>query len=74
MISNDLLEILRCPIDPGRSARLRLEDAQLVCQRCAVRFKIKDGFPVMVAEEALLPPGCDSEAQLPCKKDAKPVK
>lgn len=72
MISDELLEILRCPLDPR--TRLRLEDAQLVCERCAVRYKIKDGFPVLVAEEAVLPPGCDSLAQLPCQKEAaKPL-
>ena len=70
VISNDLLEMLRCPIDPARSARLRLDDHHLVCERCAVRYKIKDGFPVMVADEALLPPGCDSQSQLPCCKEA----
>ena len=31
----------------------------LACQRCALRFKIKDSFPVLVPEEAELPPGCE---------------
>lgn len=67
MISSDLLEILRCPLDPSRT-RLELDGDNLVCQRCRARFKIKDGFPVLVAEEAILPPGCDSLEQLPCQQ------
>lgn len=65
MISSELLEILRCPLDPSRT-RLELDGDNLVCERCRLRFKIKDGFPVLVAEEAILPPGCESLEQLPC--------
>lgn len=71
MISKELLDILRCPLDPSRT-RLVLEGDHLLCARCALRFKIKDGFPVLVVEEAVLPPGCDSTSQLPCQKEAKP--
>ena len=53
--------------------RLRLENDQLVCERCALRFKIKDGFPVLVVEEAELPPQCESLADLPCQREAKPA-
>ena len=66
MISSDLLEILRCPVDPRQ--RLELDGDALVCERCRLRFKIKDDFPVLVAEEAILPPGCDSLGQLPCQQ------
>ena len=72
MLSKELLDILRCPLDPSRT-RLVLESDHLVCERCTLRFKIKDGFPVLVAEEAVLPPGCDSVGQLPCQKEAKPA-
>ena len=71
MISKDLLDILRCPLDPSRT-RLELEDAHLVCTRCALRFRVRDGFPVLVVEEAILPPGCPSVGQLPCQKEPKP--
>ena len=67
MISPDLLEILRCPMDPSRT-RLTLEGDRLICQRCALKFKIKDGFPVLVVEEAELPAGCDSLEALPCRQ------
>ena len=69
MISPELLEILRCPMDPSRT-HLNLEGDCLVCQRCRLRFPIKDGFPVLVVEEAELPPGCGSLDQLPCQREA----
>ncbi len=68
MISPELLEILRCPMNPSR-VRLREEGGRLVCERCALRFPIKDGFPVLVVEEAELPPGCESLADLPCQRE-----
>ena len=66
MISSDLLEMLRCPLNPSRT-RLVLETDKLRCERCDLRFAIKDGFPILVAEEAELPPGCESLADLPCQ-------
>jgi len=67
MIGTDFLEILRCPLNPSRT-RLRLADGKLVCERCELRFAIKDGFPILVAEEAELPPGCEGLSDLPCQK------
>lgn len=66
----DLLEILRCPMDPARQTPLNLEETRLVCPRCGLRFPIKDGFPVLVVEEAELPPGCESLDQLPGRHSA----
>jgi uncharacterized protein YbaR (Trm112 family) len=57
-------------MDP--SQRLTLEGDRLICQRCALTFKIKDGFPILVAEEAELPTGCESLDQLPCQREKKP--
>ena len=68
MISQELLDILRCPMDP-RQTRLTLDGDRLVCTRCGLRFKIKDGFPVLVVEDAELPAGCTELAQLPCQQD-----
>ena len=68
MISPELLEILRCPLNPGRT-RLTLDGDGLRCERCALRFKIKDGFPILVVEEAELPAGCESLAALPCQQE-----
>jgi uncharacterized protein YbaR (Trm112 family) len=68
MISPELLEILRCPMDPTRTARLQEEGGALVCQRCRLTFPIKEGIPCLLVEEASLPPGCDSPAALPCQQ------
>jgi uncharacterized protein YbaR (Trm112 family) len=64
MISQDLLQILRCPMDPSRKTALTLDGDRLVCPSCGLRYPIKDGFAVMVVEEAELPAGCDSLEQL----------
>jgi uncharacterized protein YbaR (Trm112 family) len=70
MLSADLLEILRCPLSPS-TTRLVAEDSHLRCERCNLRFSVKDGFPVLVAEEAELPAGCRSLAELPCQREGK---
>ena len=51
MISQHLLELLRCPLDPGNT---RLEQAgdSLVCQRCRLKFPIREGTPCLLPEEA----------------------
>jgi uncharacterized protein YbaR (Trm112 family) len=67
MISKELLDILRCPLNPSKT-RLRLEQDRLICERCALRFPIKDGFPVLVAEEAELPAGYAALSDLPCQQ------
>jgi uncharacterized protein YbaR (Trm112 family) len=71
MISQHLLDILRCPMDPGRQARLNPEGGLLICEACGLRFPIRDGFPVLVVEEAQLPPSCDSLEQIAARHPAK---
>jgi len=71
MISQELLDILR--VHGSSRTRLTLEGEKLVCDRCRVHFKIKDGFPVLVIEEAELPPGCESIANLPCQQGTESV-
>ncbi|MBK9218786.1 MAG: Trm112 family protein [Uliginosibacterium sp.] len=46
-----LLEILVCPICKGPLEHRRAE-AELVCRPCRVAYAIKDGIPVMLADEA----------------------
>jgi uncharacterized protein YbaR (Trm112 family) len=70
MLNPDFLDRLRCPLDPSHT-RLTYQDECLICQRCSLKFHIKDGFPVLIAEEAELPPGCASLEQLPCQIEAK---
>jgi hypothetical protein len=69
-ISAEWLEILVCPV--GKS-ELELNGDRLICKRCGPVFAIKDGIPIMLIEEAQLPPGCSSIQDLPCVKagDAK---
>lgn len=67
MISQELLDILRCPLDPSHT-RLDLENDRLICQRCRLRFRIKDGFPVLIVDDAELPSGCRSIDELPCQR------
>jgi hypothetical protein len=55
-------------MDPSRT-RLILEADHLVCERCRLRFHIKDGFPVLIVEEAALPPGVTRLEELPCQKE-----
>ena len=67
MLSPDLLDILRCPLD--RQSRLVEDGERLVCTRCDLKFPIKDGFPKLIVEEAELPAGCSSLDQLPCQRE-----
>jgi uncharacterized protein YbaR (Trm112 family) len=65
MIPPDFLDILRCPMDLRRQSRLTEEGDRLICQGCGMKYKIKDGFPILVPEEAELPAGVDSLEQVP---------
>lgn len=66
MISQDLLDILVCPIG---KADLRLENDSLVCTRCGLRFRIEDDIPIMLVEEAEFPEGITAVEQLACSKE-----
>jgi uncharacterized protein YbaR (Trm112 family) len=69
MLDADFLKILRCPIDPTRTAELTQPDeTHLLCSRCQVRFAVRDGFPILLADEAQLPPGCPTVDSLPCHR------
>jgi len=48
----ELLEVLRCPLT---HSRLRQEGDWLVAEAGGLRYPIRDGIPVMLAEEAKLP-------------------
>jgi uncharacterized protein YbaR (Trm112 family) len=70
MISQETLDVLRCPMDPGNT-RLEATETALVCQRCRVEFPIREGIPCLLIEEAVLPQGCASISQLPCQQGKK---
>ena len=50
-ISADLLALLACPV-PECRAELALRDDRLVCLGCGRRYRIDDGCPVLIPEEA----------------------
>jgi uncharacterized protein YbaR (Trm112 family) len=70
MINQELLELLRCPLDPAHAARLEETHDGLVCQRCRLTFPVREGIPCMLVEEAKLPSTCTSLGALPCQQQA----
>ncbi len=44
-----LLEILACP---ECKVKVELEAEHLVCMRCGRRYRIEDGIPIMLVDEA----------------------
>lgn len=53
-VDAELLPLLRCPLT--RSA-LRQEGDFLIAELGGLRYPVRDGIPVMLMEEAQLPPG-----------------
>jgi uncharacterized protein YbaR (Trm112 family) len=66
MVSESLQSLLVCPLG---KAPLSREGNTLICTRCGPRFSIEDDIPNMLIEEAELPPGCRSLADLACVRD-----
>ena len=52
MISNELLDILACPLC---KTDVKLEVDKIVCTKCGRRYPIRDDIPVMIVDEAELP-------------------
>lgn len=65
MNKDDLIAMLVCPM--GKKP-LQREGDTLTCTHCGTRFKIDNGIPNMLIEEATLPDGCASIGELPCVK------
>ncbi len=63
MISSELLEVLHCPIG---KAPLRQADHNLVCSACGAAFPVKDGIPILLIDEAILPDGVNDISELKC--------
>jgi uncharacterized protein YbaR (Trm112 family) len=51
MLSEELLKILACPKCKG-SLRYDKENEGLLCERCRLRYPIKDDIPIMLVEDA----------------------
>jgi uncharacterized protein YbaR (Trm112 family) len=57
LLDEQFMEIVRCPVT---RSRLTLHEDHLVSQIGGLRYPIRDGIPVLLPEEAELPPGCPS--------------
>lgn len=53
-LTADLMEILACPVCL-KPVRALSGDAELECVACGRRYPVRDGFPVMIVEEATPP-------------------
>jgi uncharacterized protein YbaR (Trm112 family) len=67
MISQQLLDLLRCPLHPVEGKLEPVADG-LVCMHCRLKYPVREGIPCMLPEEAELPPGCARLEDLPCKQ------
>jgi len=71
MLRPEHVEQLRCPLDPSQTRLELCDDATaLLCQRCRVKFPVREGIPALLVEEAELPPGVAAVADLPCQRAA----
>jgi len=57
----ELVALLRCPLT---HSKLRQEGDFLVAEEGGLAYPVKDGIPVMLVEEAKLPPGVGSIEEL----------
>lgn len=64
----ELLKILVCPL--GRKELKLKDETSLVCA-CGVRYRVEDGIPIMLIDEAELPAGIGLFKDLPCQPDAE---
>jgi uncharacterized protein YbaR (Trm112 family) len=56
VLDEELLRILACPVC---IAPLTQQDERLVCAACGRRYPIREGIPVLLVDEAELPPARD---------------
>ena len=49
MMDKELLSLLACPACKGE---VKEEDGKIVCQKCRLKYPVKDGIPVMLISEA----------------------
>lgn len=70
---DSLLPLLRCPFDPQRHTPLQRFDDTLICPACQARFRIRHGIPVLVPDDAILPPDIRLPAQLAARHGDSPA-
>jgi uncharacterized protein len=56
-IGPEILAIMRCPVT---GSRLHWEGGHLVSEIGGLRYPVREGIPVLLPEEAKLPPGMES--------------
>jgi uncharacterized protein YbaR (Trm112 family) len=59
-LDEEFLALLACPVC---KTQVRKDGDWLVCETCGRRYPIRDGIPVMLVEEAVLPEGATGERQ-----------
>jgi uncharacterized protein len=57
VLDEETLAILRCPVT---RSKLKLENGFLIAEVGGLRYPIRNGIPVLLAEEATLPAGIES--------------
>lgn len=50
-LSKELLDVLACPKCKG-ALEYREKEQKLVCKKCRLAYRIEDGIPIMLVEEA----------------------
>lgn len=63
MTRDECIALLVCPM--GKKPLKRDGDI-LTCTNCGTKFAIQNGIPNMLIEEAQLPEGCSTIAELKC--------
>jgi uncharacterized protein YbaR (Trm112 family) len=58
-LSENLWEVLACPCDDHGSVVPDEQAQMIVCTVCQRRFPVRDGVPVMLLDEALMPPAVE---------------
>ncbi|MBN2541390.1 Trm112 family protein [bacterium] len=51
MLRKELLDILACPQCKG-DLKYDQENSKLVCEKCRLKYNIKDDIPIMLIDEA----------------------
>lgn len=51
MLDQRLLDILVCPKCKG-DLEYRVEQSELVCAACRLRYEVREGIPIMLIDEA----------------------
>jgi len=51
-LSTDLLKILTCPVTKSNNLRYDRAAQELICEESGLAYPIRDGIPIMLADEA----------------------